>query len=217
MSEASTHGAVGLRDRSEFRTTIVDSSESHPVIVKTSEIAVVASPTIVQDAFCRVLRMAGWSCSGLDLRTEVRPVSAIVILAEGSNEVLNRVADVRQKYPNTPIIVIGNDTTDRMAVVAAGATALPKDADFSIVVRSLALLTGNTVASRHGLTARHVEIMQLVAEGATTEEVADRLDIAAKTVNNHLSAVYRRLKTRNLTQAVLHAARAGLIDLTRVQ
>jgi DNA-binding CsgD family transcriptional regulator len=39
------------------------------------------------------------------------------------------------------------------------------------------------------------------------------LGIAPKTVNNHLSAVYRRLGARNLTQAVLLAARAGLVDV----
>ncbi len=217
MSDASIHGAVGLRDRNEFRSAATEPHEGRPSVAKTSDIAVIASPAIVQDAFCRVLRMAGWSSVALDLRMDVRPFAAIIVLADGSKEVTGQVGDIRAKYPSTPVIVIGNETTDRNAVVAAGATVLPKDADFAIVVRSLALLTGNTVASRHGLTARHVEIMQLVAEGATTDEVADRLDIAAKTVNNHLSAVYRRLKTRNLTQAVLHAARAGLIDLTRVQ
>lgn len=61
--------------------------------------------------------------------------------------------------------------------------------------------------------SRQKRILQLVAEGRTTAEIAEMTGIVAKTVNNHLGAVYQRLGCRNLTQAVLKAARLGIIEL----
>ena len=63
------------------------------------------------------------------------------------------------------------------------------------------------------LTARQTEILQLVADGLSTQQAARRIGISAKTVNNHLGAVYARLDALNLTQAVLEGARRGLVQL----
>jgi DNA-binding CsgD family transcriptional regulator len=63
------------------------------------------------------------------------------------------------------------------------------------------------------LSERQVEILQAIAHGATTKQVARSLDITQKTVHNHLNAVYRRLGTQSLTHAVLSAMRLGIIAL----
>ena len=63
------------------------------------------------------------------------------------------------------------------------------------------------------LSARQVEILQAIANGATTKQVARELGITQKTVHNHLNAVYRRLDTQSLTHAVLSAVRLGIIQL----
>jgi DNA-binding CsgD family transcriptional regulator len=63
------------------------------------------------------------------------------------------------------------------------------------------------------LTDRHIDILQRLAVGDTPTEAAVALGITVKTLNNHLGVVYRRLATRNVTQAVLTALRAGLIEL----
>ena len=63
------------------------------------------------------------------------------------------------------------------------------------------------------LSDRQVEILQEIANGASTKQVARQLGITQKTVHNHLNAIYRRLDTQSLTHAVLSAVRLGIIDL----
>ena len=63
------------------------------------------------------------------------------------------------------------------------------------------------------ITKREIEVLQLVAEGATTSEVGDRLFISIKTVKNHLSSIYRKLDAHDRTQAVLQGMRCGIIRL----
>lgn len=74
-------------------------------------------------------------------------------------------------------------------------------------------------ANAHGeeplLSDRQVEILQAIADGMSTKQVAIALHISTKTVHNHLNATYRRLDTQSLTHAVLGALRLGLIDLHR--
>ena len=59
------------------------------------------------------------------------------------------------------------------------------------------------------LTKREHEILQLVADGHSTTEIARTLFISAKTVKNHLASIYAKLDSRDRTQAVLerHAPR----------
>jgi DNA-binding NarL/FixJ family response regulator len=59
-----------------------------------------------------------------------------------------------------------------------------------------------------------VEILQRIADGLTTKQVARELGITQKTVHNHLNAIYRRLDAQNLTHAILSAVRLGIIELS---
>jgi DNA-binding NarL/FixJ family response regulator len=52
------------------------------------------------------------------------------------------------------------------------------------------------------LTAREIEILEMMAEGATNQEIADRLVIALSTVKSHVRNVLSKLGVRNRTQAV---------------
>jgi DNA-binding NarL/FixJ family response regulator len=63
------------------------------------------------------------------------------------------------------------------------------------------------------LSERQTEILQMIADGLSTKQVARELGITQKTVHNHLNAIYRRLDTQSLTHAVLSAVRLGIIDL----
>ena len=63
------------------------------------------------------------------------------------------------------------------------------------------------------LTRREEEILQLIADGYSTSEVASRLFISGKTVKNHLASIYAKLDARDRTQAVLSAVRIGIIRL----
>lgn len=63
------------------------------------------------------------------------------------------------------------------------------------------------------ISAREEEVLQLVADGLGTSEIADRLFISQKTVKNHLASIYEKLDARDRTQAVVTAVRMGIIKL----
>jgi DNA-binding NarL/FixJ family response regulator len=63
------------------------------------------------------------------------------------------------------------------------------------------------------VTKREEEVLQLIADGCSTPEVAERLFISQKTVKNHLASIYQKLDARDRTQAVLSAVRMGIVHL----
>jgi two-component system, NarL family, response regulator DegU len=63
------------------------------------------------------------------------------------------------------------------------------------------------------ITKREEEVLQLIADGCSTPEVAERLYISQKTVKNHLASIYQKLDARDRTQAVLQAVRMGIVSL----
>ncbi len=64
------------------------------------------------------------------------------------------------------------------------------------------------------VTKREVEVLQLIADGCSTPEVAEQLYISQKTVKNHLASIYHKLDARDRTQAVLQAVRMGIVRLS---
>jgi two-component system, NarL family, response regulator DegU len=64
------------------------------------------------------------------------------------------------------------------------------------------------------ISAREEEVLQLVADGFGTNEIAERLYISGKTVKNHLASIYEKLNARDRTQAVLMAVKMGIVKLT---
>jgi DNA-binding CsgD family transcriptional regulator/tetratricopeptide (TPR) repeat protein len=80
--------------------------------------------------------------------------------------------------------------------------------------RGLAVPRGPRQASRAnpaGLTAREAEVLQLLADGLSYAEVADRLVLSEKTVGHHVSAVLRKLGEPTRSRAVAAALRLGVI------
>ena len=61
------------------------------------------------------------------------------------------------------------------------------------------------------LTAREREVFHLIIEGLSTKEVARRLDISAKTAENHRARVLAKLEARNTADVIRYAARRGLL------
>jgi DNA-binding NarL/FixJ family response regulator len=68
-------------------------------------------------------------------------------------------------------------------------------------------------AEERVVTKREEEVLQLIADGCSTPEVAERLYISQKTVKNHLASIYQKLDARDRTQAVLQAVRMGIVSL----
>ena len=67
-----------------------------------------------------------------------------------------------------------------------------------------------TRANPAGLTARQLDVLRLLAGGASDAEIADRLFLSEKTVSHHVSAILRKLGVRNRTQASAAAVRLGI-------
>jgi DNA-binding NarL/FixJ family response regulator len=63
------------------------------------------------------------------------------------------------------------------------------------------------------LTEREQQILQMLADGCSPADVAERLFIAPKTVRNHLTKAYDKLGASSRSQAIVTALQFGLIEL----
>ena len=144
---------------------------------------------------------------------------------------------IRQRLPDARVVMLtmhDDGATRRQALEAGAVGFLTKGSSFADVLSTVrAAASGETglspelassmleAANRAGgpggseplLSDRQVEILQSIANGATTKQVARQLGITQKTVHNHLNAIYRKLDTQSLTHAVLSAVRLGIIEL----
>ena len=66
------------------------------------------------------------------------------------------------------------------------------------------------------LTARELEVLELLAKGMTNKEIAAKLVITVRTVKFHVSSIMRKLDAGNRTEAVLTAAERGIIEMPRL-
>jgi LuxR family maltose regulon positive regulatory protein len=62
------------------------------------------------------------------------------------------------------------------------------------------------------LTARELEILALMANGASNQETAGRLVVTVGTVKGHVNHILDKLDARNRTEAVARARHLGLLD-----
>jgi DNA-binding NarL/FixJ family response regulator len=62
------------------------------------------------------------------------------------------------------------------------------------------------------LTARQREVLQLIAEGLSTKDIARRLDLSIKTVESHRSALMKQLDIHEVAGLVRYAMRAGMVN-----
>ena len=61
-----------------------------------------------------------------------------------------------------------------------------------------------------GLTARQMDVLRLIASGASNKAICRELDLAERTVKAHITAVFRALKVSSRTQAAIAAAKLGM-------
>lgn len=197
---------------------------------------------ILRDGIRRRLEEAGEEVVGEAANGEeavalARQLVPDVVLMDLSMPVLDGVEATRRitsEVPDARVVVLTmhDDTSRTRAAIGAGAVGyLTKGTSFHEVHDTLvAAAAGETVlspqlaismlraaqeaqAAEELLSDRQVEILQRIADGLGTKQVARELGITQKTVHNHLNAIYRRLDTQSLTQAVLSAVRLGIIDL----
>lgn len=115
------------------------------------------------------------------------------------------------------------DLLAALRAVARGESFLSPSVAHALVTRfneaeqpgSPAATTGATGASSDryaALTGREREVLKLVGEGHTNQEIADLLHLSIKTVQSHRAAVMEKLGLRDVTHLVRYAVRRGLVD-----
>jgi DNA-binding NarL/FixJ family response regulator len=80
------------------------------------------------------------------------------------------------------------------------------------LLRSVVANPSVSTTSRDFLTPREREILQLVAESFSTKEIAQKLNISIKTVDNHRTNLMRKLDLHNVASITRYAMQIGLID-----
>ena len=136
-------------------------------------------------------------------------------------------ADARQRVVMLTMH-IDRDVIDR-AIRAGAVGYLTKDSSISEVILAIQLAANGDRPMSPRLAAamldearredalisvREEEVLQLVADGFGTNEIAERLYISGKTVKNHLASIYEKLNARDRTQAGLMAVKMGIDKLT---
>lgn len=81
------------------------------------------------------------------------------------------------------------------------------------LVRLLASFGQESKTTYDGLTTREVQIVRLLASGLANKQIAYQLNVSEKTVRNHISNIYQKLEISDRAQAVLYAARKGLVQV----
>jgi DNA-binding NarL/FixJ family response regulator len=144
---------------------------------------------------------------------------------------------MKQNFPNVRIIMLSMHASEEYVLQAlrAGATGyLLKDAgigELELAIRSVSLgqsylspvvskhvignyiqRTGGETSSLERLTVRQRQILQLIAEGCTTRQVADKLNISIKTVETHRAQLMHHLDIHDITGLVRYAIRMGLVS-----
>jgi two-component system, NarL family, response regulator NreC len=146
---------------------------------------------------------------------------------------------IRESHPETHILILSMYSTEehvRPAIRAGAEGYLLKGSGLSDLVAAIkAVATGNAffspqvakivlddtrrtartgVSEKAGtdLTPREREILKLVAEGWSSPEIAQKLDLSVKTVEGHRGRIMSKLDTKNVAGLVRHAIRLGLVS-----
>jgi DNA-binding CsgD family transcriptional regulator len=122
------------------------------------------------------------------------PYEAALALAEAEDEELGRrgLAELQELGAEAAASVVARRLRKR------GVRGLPRGP------------RATTQANPAGLTARELEVLALVAEGLRNAEIAERLVVAEKTVDHHVSAVLRKLEVRTRAEASARAVQLGI-------
>jgi two-component system response regulator DegU len=147
------------------------------------------------------------------IRQQLPDVPVVMLTMHGDQDVI-----VRAIRAGASGYLVKDSSTDEVAkavkLVAKGETALSAELASSMLQEVQRLEQQRTAPAEESLiTKREEEVLQLIADGASTPEVAEKLYISVKTVKNHLASIYHKLDSRDRTQAVLRAVRMGIVRL----
>jgi len=74
--------------------------------------------------------------------------------------------------------------------------------------------TSEPPVEENKLTATEREVLQMIASGKTTKEIAAERNLSFHTINAHRKNIFRKLEVNNIHEATKYAIRAGIIDVS---
>jgi DNA-binding NarL/FixJ family response regulator len=188
----------------------------------------------------QVVAEAGDGREALSLIETHQPDVALLDIAMPGLNGLEVAAQVADNFPFVRVLILSMHATEEYvlrALRAGAAGYLLKDADTAELELAIKAVTnGETylspAVSKHvteyvrrigegehstleRLTPRQREVLQLVAEGHTTQEIARLMNLSVKTVETHRTQLMDRLDIHDIAGLVRYAVREGLVILEK--
>jgi two-component system, NarL family, response regulator NreC len=170
--------------------------------------------------------------SALRRMDETRADVVLLEMTMSGGSGADAITRLREQAPDTPIVVLTAEDSPLFAqrALAAGAVGyvLEGRADDDLPAAIRAAAHGETFVSqplghaqrshdpspaKDRLTPREVEVLRLIALGHTSVEVAQRLQISARTVETHRAHIHRKLGVKSRAEVVRYALRNGMLRL----
>jgi len=160
-----------------------------------------------------------------ELTPRIRPDVIVLDRRLPDGDGVSAIGRLRLLHPAARVLVLTGDANAAVVtrvVEAGGAGLMQKSArlnDLANAVRRVA--AGQAVFGddllpmrplNSPLTRREHQMLVLMADGANTGEIAERLHVARNTVRNHVQSVLTKLEAHSQLEAVAIARRAGLLD-----
>ncbi|MDH6606813.1 DNA-binding NarL/FixJ family response regulator [Streptomyces sp. SAI-208] len=186
-----------------------------------------------------VVGAAGDGEEAVELVAELAPDVVLMDLRMPRCDGVEATRRIRAEYPGTQVVVLttfGDDESLFPALKAGARGYLTKDAGGDEIVRAVhSVLSGDAGLSPgvqrrllerlsdaeppqpvpteapDGLTAREVEVLALIAEGLTNQEIARRLHVSTATVKTHINNLFAKTGIKDRAQAVRYAYAKGLV------
>lgn len=171
---------------------------------------------------------------GVELALELRPDIILMDLVMKEMDGIEATKQIIERWPEAKVIIVTSFLDDEKVYPALEAGAVSymlktsKASEIANAVRAtyhgqsvlepevtgkmmLKMRQKTTHLPHEDLTSRELEILLLMAEGKTNQEIADELFIALKTVKTHVSNILSKLDVQDRTQAVIYAFKHSLV------
>lgn len=203
----------------------------------TSPTAVIADDhAMIRQGIAQILTSAGVdvvaeASNGLEAIALVRkhqPTLLTLDIAMPYSRGIEVFGEARRWSPDTRIIVFSGMTSEgllsELATAGAEAIFLKREEIAAFTAAIPDILAGRSLlgpgvaeilaaaAEREQLTAREKQILSLVAQGLGNRDIAERLGVSAKTVDNHRTNLMRKVQAHSVAELIAYAVREGLMD-----